>query len=574
MINTIQLTIHVDDVNDNAPVFTQKRYEARLLENQVDFDLPLIVEAHDADLNGTKNSDIRYSIVAGDAYSNFTINPITGIVRPSSPIDFESLRGKSSIREINLVIRAKDLGSPPLHTDVPAIIYVHDVNDHSPKFEKPHYMQSIPEVMGGGTSIMQVKAWDSDGSAPNNYVVYRIESGAEDKFIIDPNSGIVSVAPGANLDPDRTSPRKMLYSLRIVALDGGTGAQQRRATVPVEISIIDVNNKPPAFEGPATIRMTENSPVGRHIWRAHATDPDDQPVLRYWIDWKTSEVRDEEGVILSPFGGANEYNATGLFELTPVDGYLMVAHLVDREKVETIKLVIGVEDTASITGPQTASTTLTIFVDDENDNNPKFRKPFYRRPITENSKNGVTILNVLADDADKNRTITYSLEGHRSIIEMIHLHQDTGEIVVANKIDREVHSWLNFSVKATDSGYPPRSSLVEVYVQVLDENDNNPYFVGDITNITVREDAPVGTAIAVIEARDADIGDYGKVTYLLDRGSSQGKFHIDPESGVLSVAEAVNREEQDAYMLIIEAWDNYQFGYTSGESRNVFKQVG
>lgn len=54
---------------------------------------------------------------------------------------------------------------------------------------------------------------------------------------------------------------------------------------------------------------------------------------------------------------------------------------------------------------------LTIIVDDENDNNPKFRRPFYRRSIPENSQTGSMIVSIVADDADKNRTITYSLEG-------------------------------------------------------------------------------------------------------------------------------------------------------------------
>jgi hypothetical protein len=40
------------------------------------------------------------------------------------------------------------------------------------------------------------------------------------------------------------------------------------------------------------------------------------------------------------------------------------------------------------------------------------------------------------------------------------------------------------------------------------------------------------------------------------------------------VSDKLNREEQSTYMLIIEAWDNYQFGYASGESRNAFKQIG
>jgi hypothetical protein len=42
---------------------------------------------------------------------------------------------------------------------------------------------------------------------------------------------------------------------------------------------------------------------------------------------------------------------------------------------------------------------------------------------------------------------------------------------------------------------PPRSSLADIFIQVLDENDNNPYFVGDVSNITVREDAPVGECV-------------------------------------------------------------------------------
>nr|CAD7259200.1 unnamed protein product [Timema shepardi] len=56
--------------------------------------------------------------------------------------------------------------------------------------------------------------------------------------------------------------------------------------------------------------------------------------------------------------------------------------------------------------------------------------------------------------------------------------------------------------------------------------------------------------------------------------SKWGKFQIHPTTGVLNVSDSLNREEQSSYMLIIEAWDNYQFGYTNGESRNAFKQIG
>jgi len=58
---------------------------------------------------------------------------------------------------------------------------------------------------------------------------------------------------------------------------------------------------------------------------------------------------------------------------------------------------------------------------------------------------------------------------------------------------------------------------------VLDENDNNPYFVSNVSNVNVMENSKIGTEIIVIQAADLDSGDYGKITYLLDRMSSQVK---------------------------------------------------
>lgn len=52
--NTVQLVVNVKDVNDNAPIFLQNKYEAVLLENEDHFQSPLIVEAFDIDLNGLK----------------------------------------------------------------------------------------------------------------------------------------------------------------------------------------------------------------------------------------------------------------------------------------------------------------------------------------------------------------------------------------------------------------------------------------------------------------------------------------------------------------------------------------
>ncbi len=58
-----------------------------------------------------------------------------------------------------------------------------------------------------------------------------------------------------------------------------------------------------------------------------------------------------------------------------------------------------------------------------------------------------------------------------------------------------------------------------------------PIFIDNLSNVTVPEDAPLGFVIAKVVAKDLDSGNYGKITYLLDRKSSGGKFVVDSETG-------------------------------------------
>lgn len=60
-----------------------------------------------------------------------------------------------------------------------------------------------------------------------------------------------------------------------------------------------------------------------------------------------------------------------------------------------------------------------------------------------------------------------NIVGPVDMIKLVHLEEDTGEVLVANKIDHEIYPWLNLTVKATDSGIPPRSSLVDLFIQVI-----------------------------------------------------------------------------------------------------------
>lgn len=85
--------------------------------------------------------------------------------------------------------------------------------------------------------------------------------------------------------------------------------------------------------------------------RIVANDPDIAPILRYRIDPNSSEARNEEGTLIR----IQEYDYLAALELNAVDGLLRVVKLLDRERVETIRLGLVVEDLAAVKGIQTAS---------------------------------------------------------------------------------------------------------------------------------------------------------------------------------------------------------------------------
>lgn len=94
----------------------------------------------------------------GELHTNFTIDSVTGIIKPIKPLDFELLEGpsKENVRPLYLTVRARDWGVPSLFSDIPLVIYVEDMNDNAPTFEFMFYNKTIPENLVGGTSILQV----------------------------------------------------------------------------------------------------------------------------------------------------------------------------------------------------------------------------------------------------------------------------------------------------------------------------------------------------------------------------------------------------------------------------------
>lgn len=190
---------------------------------------------------------------------------------------------------------------------------IKDTNDNYPIFDKTFYNATIFENITVGEIVTAIFAHDRDKSQQNSQVAYRITD-IQDKFVIDSQTGVITVAPGASLGSDilnqsinpisfnssnfldRDLTHKDEYNLDIVALD--QGFPQRSASTKLQITIVDINNKPPAFrEKVYHIGVLESVPINSSLINLTALDLDKSARLIYTIVGYTDAETDEGQVV-------------------------------------------------------------------------------------------------------------------------------------------------------------------------------------------------------------------------------------------------------------------------------------
>ncbi|XP_023698592.2 protocadherin alpha-3-like [Paramormyrops kingsleyae] len=311
----------------------------------------------------------------------------------------------------------------------------------------------------------------------------------------------------------------------------------------VEINIIDVNDNAPIFPAETHIlNITENAFPGEKFPLIMAAD----------ADVGNNAIKIYK---LSP----NEYFVLD----TQSDGEqsafaeIVLQKALDREKQPVIRLLL----TAVDGGKPPKSGTLQIIVNvlDINDNNPVFSKTLYKVAVLENVPYGTTIVTLNATDLDDgiNSEIVYSFLEHGKLkaSDKFIVNPDTGAVMVKGNIDYEENSALEIRVQAKDKGLSPRSTHSKLLIEVIDVNDNAPeILVTSLTSI-IREDAKVGTAVALITVSDRDGGKNGIVTCYIAESlpfklqSSYKSYYS------LLVDELLDRESNSEYNVTITATD-------------------
>ena len=149
--------------------------------------------------------------------------------------------------------------------------------------------------------------------------------------------------------------------------------------------------------------------------------------------------------------------------------------------------------------------------------------------------------------------ISYSI---KSLAAKRYFHiNNSGAIFTKAKLDHEIQSKFELTVEARDHGVPPLFGYVNVTVFVIDINDNFPVWDDYTHCIELVENHPVRDKVHDFNASDKDSGVNGKVMYSIVSGPNS-VFHLNAETGSLSLINAVDYEKVQSYNLIVNASDS------------------
>uniref|UniRef100_A0A673BNC4 Protocadherin-15 n=1 Tax=Sphaeramia orbicularis TaxID=375764 RepID=A0A673BNC4_9TELE len=356
----------------------------------------------------------------------------------------------------------------------------------------------------------------------------------------------------------------------------------------VRIVVRDRNDNVPRFQQPRYyVAVNELTPVGTTIFSGFwgnngATDIDDGPngQIEYTIQYNPKD----------PVA-----NRTFDIPLT-LFGSVVLRERLNYEEITRYLVIIQANDRAPLPSERrTATTTLTVDVLDGDDLGPMFLpctlvgntrdcSPItYKANVLELTEpNKVNPLNVTppiqAVDQDRNIQppsdrpgILYSIliGKPESYAEYFSLNRSTAELLLLKPVNRELYRRFDLVIKAEQDNGHPLPAFANLQIEILDENNQAPYFLETSYHGYVSEASPVGTTIATNASLSIPLTIVALDNDVEETKDPQLQFSLDSYSDVFSVSAAgigrylilvkpLDRETQDSYTFTLLASDGVQ----------------
>ncbi|XP_066445312.1 protocadherin gamma-B1-like [Eleutherodactylus coqui] len=536
-LNFYTITIEIQDVNDNAPIFSKKHFELEISEVTLPGARFALGKAQDPDL-GT-NSIESYTLSGNKNFGLGEKITTDGIKYPEIILEKSLDREKQSFYE--LILTALDGGNPQKSSTATVKIIVQDFNDNLPMFNQDIYQIRLHENAAIGSLVIRLLATDEDegSNAEITYSFSHIPDDACQLFTIDSLNGDITVL--GNLDYETSD----IYEMTVEAKDGGGHVTH----CTVSIQVIDVNDNAPDITITSLLAsIPEDSPAGTVIALLNVRDSD---------SGMNSEV-------------VCHISDTLAFQLIPSSSSyykLVTAGNMDRERNPSYSVTMQCIDSGS--PPLSTNKTFHLNISDVNDNAPVFEKMNYILYIGENNQPGTSVYTVHASDSDwdENGKITYSILNSNveeiPVSSYISINSMTGVLYAQRSFDYEQLREFQFQVMAKDSGSPPLSSNVTVRICIIDKNDNAPKILypspdteGSALFEFIPHSAEKGYLVTKVIAVDADSGHNAWLSYHLLQVPDPTIFAIGLFTGEIRIGRDLPDKDTLRQKIVVLVKDN------------------
>ncbi|XP_077589649.1 protocadherin-12 isoform X2 [Stigmatopora nigra] len=315
----------------------------------------------------------------------------------------------------------------------------------------------------------------------------------------------------------------------------------------VHVEVMDLNDHNPSFSSSVQdVEISEMAGLWMRIPLECAVDPDAGS-----NGLQTYSLSDNQHFALASGPGGTK------------QAELVVIQELDREVQGSFELTLLAWDKGN--PPKSGSTLIQVHILDSNDNSPTFEDNAPTVEIPEDTERGTTIIQVRATDADQgsNGEVEYSLSkhAHPDIQKLFFVDPHSGAVSIRAPLDYEAQTSHEVIIQARDRGPNSIPSHCKLHVKVVDINDNAPRIHMTWTHpsslaATVLEGAPVDTFLALVIVSDADSGENGKVTAMMQHGS--GPFRIKKVHGdnyLIVTAGVLDWEKVTDYNVTLVAQD-------------------